>query len=249
LTQDIDRSWEALKNAENPRIHTFIATSDIHMQYKLKMSKEDVLERARSMVAYAKKLCSDIEFSAEDASRSDPEFLYRVFETVINAGATVINIPDTVGYTTPDEFFALIKGVRENVPNIDKAIISVHCHNDLGMAVANTLAAARAGATQLECTINGIGERAGNAALEEVIMAIKTRPSIFNLDCRLDTTHIHRSSRLISSITGVSVFIVRPLSFNISAPAASIREMILLASVISPDLSTPFLAYRSRTVI
>ncbi|MGI6084502.1 MAG: 2-isopropylmalate synthase [Acetivibrionales bacterium] len=205
LPQDIDKSWEAIKNAASPRIHVFLATSPIHMKYKLRMSPDEVLERSRSMVAYAKKYCSDIEFSAEDATRSEPEFLYRIFEAVIDAGATVINVPDTVGYTTPEEFFELIKNIRENVPNIDKAQIAVHCHNDLGMGVANTLAAARAGATQLECTINGIGERAGNAALEEIVMAIKTRPHIYDMDVRLDTTQIYRSSRLISSITGVPV--------------------------------------------
>ncbi|MGI6122791.1 MAG: 2-isopropylmalate synthase [Acetivibrionales bacterium] len=205
LPQDIDRSWEAIKNAVSPRIHVFLATSPIHMKYKLRMSPEEVLERSKKMVAYAKKYCSDIEFSAEDATRSEPEFLYRVFEAVIDAGATVINVPDTVGYTTPEEFYELIKNIRENVGNSDKAKIAVHCHNDLGMAVANTLAAARAGATQLECTINGIGERAGNAALEEIVMAIKTRPYLYDMNLRLDTTQITRSSKLISSITGVPV--------------------------------------------
>ncbi len=240
ITQDIDRSWEALKKAANPRIHTFIATSDIHMKYKLKMSPEDVLERARSMVAYAKKYCSDVEFSAEDASRSRPEFLYRVFETAINAGATVINVPDTVGYTTPEEFYELIKNVRENVPNIDKAIIAVHCHNDLGMAVANTLAAARAGATQLECTLNGIGERAGNAALEEIVMVLKTRPHIFNLDCRIDTTQIHRSSRLLSSITGVSVQPNKAIvGANAFAHESGIHQHGVLAEKSTYEIMTP----------
>jgi 2-isopropylmalate synthase len=205
LPKDIDCAWEAVKYAEKPRIHTFIATSDIHMKYKLKMRPEEVLENAINMVKYAKKYCEDIEFSAEDATRSNPEFLARIFEKVIEAGATVINIPDTVGYTTPDEFYSLIKTIKEKVSNIHKAEISVHCHNDLGMAVANTIAAAKAGATQLECTINGIGERAGNAALEEIVMALNTRRDFFDLDCNIDTTQIMRSSKLLSTITGIHV--------------------------------------------
>ncbi len=205
LTKDIDCAWEAVKYAKRPRIHTFIATSDVHMKYKLKMKPEEVLEQATNMVKHAKAYCEDIEFSAEDASRSNLEFLYRIIENVISAGATVVNIPDTVGYTTPDEYYHIIKSIKENVPNIHKAEISVHCHNDLGMAVANTLAAARAGATQLECTVNGIGERAGNAALEEIVMAINTRKDFYNLSCNVDTKQIIRSSTLLSSITGVKV--------------------------------------------
>lgn len=205
LPNDIDKSWEAIKNAANPMIHVFLATSPIHMEHKLRMQPDEVLDRAKKMVAYAKEYCSAIEFSAEDATRSEPEFLYRIIEAVINAGATVVNIPDTVGYTTPDEFYQLIKGIKDNVPNIDKARIAVHCHNDLGLGVANTLAAARAGATQLECTINGIGERAGNAALEEIVMAMKTRPQQFDFDLRIDTTQILKTSKLLSSITGVPV--------------------------------------------
>lgn len=200
---DIDAVWEALKNAEQPRIHTFIATSPIHMKHKLKMTPEQVLDVTERMVRYARKYCSDVEFSAEDATRSNPEFLYRVFEAAIAAGATVINVPDTVGYTTPDEFYMLIRNIREHVSNIEKAEISVHCHNDLGMAVANTLAAAKAGTKQLECTINGIGERAGNAALEEIVMAINTRKDLFDLSCNVDTTQIHRSSKLVSKLIGV----------------------------------------------
>lgn len=205
VEKDIDKAWEAVKIAENPRIHTFIATSDIHMRYKLKMSEDEVLERARSMVRYAKKYCSDIEFSPEDGSRTRPEFLYRVLEAVIAEGATVINIPDTVGYSAPLEFGSLIKGIRENVRGIDKAEISVHCHNDLGMAVANSLAAIENGARQIECTINGLGERAGNAALEELIMAINTRRDFYNIDHTIDTTQIYRTSRLVSSLTGINV--------------------------------------------
>jgi 2-isopropylmalate synthase len=239
-TEDIDSSWEAIKNAVSPRIHVFIATSPIHMEYKLKMSPDKVLERAVEMVKYAKKYCSDIEFSAEDATRSDPEFLCRVFEAAINAGATVINVPDTVGYTTPDEFYRLISTIKNNVSNIDKAIISVHCHNDLGMAVANTLAAARAGATQLECTINGIGERAGNAAMEEIVMALKTRPQLFDLDCRVDTTQIYRSSKLISSITGVSVQPNKAIvGANAFAHESGIHQHGVLANKITYEIMTP----------
>ncbi len=205
LESDIDQAWEAVKYAAKPRIHTFIATSDIHMKYKLKMKPEEVLKRAVDMVKYAKSYCEDIEFSAEDATRSNTDFLVKLIEKVIEAGATVVNIPDTVGYTTPDEFYQLIKTIREKVPNIDKAEISVHCHNDLGMAVANTLAAAMAGATQLECTINGIGERAGNAALEEIAMVLCTRKDFFDLHCGIETTQIIRASKLLSQITGVNV--------------------------------------------
>ncbi len=205
LTGDIDRAWEAIKNAENPRIHTFIATSDIHMKYKLKMEPDQVKQRAIDMVAHAKKYCSDIEFSAEDATRSDPYFLAELFEGVIQAGATTINIPDTVGYVTPNEFYEFITTIRENTPSMDKINISVHCHNDLGLAVANTLAAAKAGATQFECTINGIGERAGNAALEELVMVMDTRKDIYKMNSNIKTTEIMRTSSLLSRITGVNV--------------------------------------------
>ena len=240
LPQDIDKSWEAVKNAVSPRIHVFLATSPIHMQYKLRMSPEEVLERAKKMVTYAKQYCSDIEFSAEDATRSQPEFLYRVFEAVIDAGATVINVPDTVGYTTPDEFYELINNIRENVSNSDKAKIAVHCHNDLGLAVANTLAAARAGATQLECTINGIGERAGNAALEEIVMAIKTRPQQFDLDVQIDTTQILRTSKLISSITGSPVQPNKAIvGSNAFAHESGIHQHGVLAEKSTYEIMTP----------
>ncbi|MCR4436746.1 MAG: 2-isopropylmalate synthase [Clostridiales bacterium] len=205
VEKDIDRAWEAVRYAERPRIHTFIATSDIHMQYKLKMSEEEVFQRAVGMVKYAKKFCEDVEFSAEDASRSKPEFLYRILEGVIKAGATVVNIPDTVGYSTPEEFGRLIRNIRENVDGIHKVEISVHCHNDLGMATANTLSALLNGAVQLECTVNGLGERAGNAALEEIIMAIGTRKDFFGIGHNIDTTQIYRTSKLVSSLTGVNV--------------------------------------------
>jgi 2-isopropylmalate synthase len=204
--EDIDRAWEAVKGAENPRIHTFIATSDIHMKYKLKMTEEEVLERVAAMVKYARRYCGDLEFSAEDASRSRPEFLYRVLETAIKAGATVVNIPDTVGYATPREFGQFIKEIRNNVPNIDLAELSVHCHNDLGLAVANTLEALQNGAVQVECTINGLGERAGNASLEEIVMGLETRKDFFGEAVhRINTRQIYRTSKLVSKLTGIKV--------------------------------------------
>ncbi len=202
---DIDKAWEAVQHAARPRIHTFLATSPIHMKYKLRMDPEEVIERAAEMVAYAKQYCDDVEFSPEDAGRSDPEFLYLVLGEVIKAGATTLNIPDTVGYTTPDEFYRLIRGIIENTPGIENVIVSVHCHNDLGMATANTLAGLRAGARQAEVTINGIGERAGNTSLEEVVMALHTRRPVFGLETGIDTTQITRMSRMVSNYTGIPV--------------------------------------------
>lgn len=202
---DIDRAWEAIKYAEQPRIHTFLATSDIHLKYKLKKSREEVLEAAVAAVKYAKKYTSDVEFSAEDSSRSDLKYLCQVVEAAIDAGATVVNIPDTVGYGTPEEYGKFIRDIRENVPNIDKAIISVHCHNDLGLAVANSLAAIENGALQIEGTINGIGERAGNTALEEIIMALVTRKDFYNKEVHIKTEEIYRSSRLVRNLTGMTV--------------------------------------------
>lgn len=240
VEKDIDRAWEAVKVAENPRIHTFIATSDIHMKYKLKMSEDEVLERARSTVRYAKKYCSDIEFSPEDGSRTRPEFLYRVLEAVIAEGATVLNIPDTVGYSTPLEFGALIKGVRENVRGIDKVDISVHCHNDLGMAVANSLAAIENGARQIECTINGLGERAGNAALEELIMTLNTRRDFYQIDHNIDSTQIYRSSRLVSSLTGVNVQPNKAIvGINAFAHESGIHQHGVLAEKSTYEIMTP----------
>jgi len=202
---DIDKAWDAVRLAARPRIHTFLATSDLHMQYKLKMTRQQVLVRVREMVAYARSLCEDVEFSPEDAGRSDPEFLYLVLAEAIEAGATTLNIPDTVGYTMPNEFGALIEGIIRNTPKIENCIVSVHCHNDLGMATANTLAGIRAGARQAEVTINGIGERAGNTALEEVVMALQTRQSTLNLTTGIDTTQIMHMSRLVSNYTGILV--------------------------------------------
>jgi 2-isopropylmalate synthase len=202
---DIERAWEALKFSKRPRIHTFIATSDIHMKYKLKKEREEVLEMAKDGVSLARSLCPDVEFSAEDAFRSDREFLYRIIELAINAGASTINIPDTVGYAIPPEFGSLIKQICEKVPNIDKAILSCHCHNDLGLAVANSLAAIENGVRQVECTINGLGERAGNAAMEEIVMSIRTRPDFFNKYTDIHTEEIYKTSRMVSHLTGISV--------------------------------------------
>ncbi len=202
---DIERAGEALKPAARPRIHTFLATSPIHMKYKLKMDEAQVLSAITESVTLARSLCPEVDWSPEDATRSERDFLFKAIETAISAGANTINIPDTVGYTTPEEYFDLISAIRNNVSNIDKAIISSHCHNDLGLAVANSLSAMRAGARQIECTINGIGERAGNAALEEIVMAIKTRSDFYGVETGIDTTMITRVSKLVSSITGFKV--------------------------------------------
>ena len=216
---DIDSAWEALKQARQPRIHVFLSASDIHLMYQLKKSREQVLQTARDMVARAKQYSGDIEFSPMDASRTEPEYIYQIVAAVIDAGATTVNIPDTVGYATPGEFGSLIEGIFHNVSNISQAVISVHCHNDLGLAVANSLEAVRRGARQVECTVNGIGERAGNASLEEVVMAIKTRGDFFfNLSTGINTEQIYRSSRLVSEMTG---FPVQPNKAIVGANAFS----------------------------
>ncbi len=202
---DIDTAWDALKNGENPRIHTFLATSDIHLKYKLKMTRDEVLELAVASVKHAAKYTSNVEFSAEDATRSDLDFVCKVFSAVIAAGATTLNFPDTTGYAMPDEFGAQIAYLFANIPNIDKAVLSVHCHNDLGLAMANSLAAIKAGVRQVESTINGIGERAGNTAMEEVVMGIKTRPDIHKVTTDIVTEQIHPTSRMVSTITGMMV--------------------------------------------
>jgi len=201
----IDRAWEAVKEAEHPRIHVFLSASDIHLAHQLKKSRDEVLRMSQEMVARAKNYLDDVEFSPMDASRADPAYIYQILEAVIDAGATTVNIPDTVGYATPQEFGGLIQGIRDNVSDIGKAVISVHCHNDLGLAVANSLEAIRVGARQVECTINGIGERAGNASLEEIVMALKTRQNFFKLTTNIDTTQIYRTSRLVSELTGFSI--------------------------------------------
>ncbi|MGC2629651.1 MAG: 2-isopropylmalate synthase, partial [Rhodomicrobium sp.] len=203
--RDIDRAGEAVRGAKRGRIHTFIGTSPIHRQYQLQMSAEQVFENVVASVTRARSHTNDVEWSAMDATRTEPDFLCRCVEAAIASGATTINIPDTVGYTVPDEFYEMIKMLRERVPNADKAVFSTHCHNDLGLAVANSLAGLRAGARQIECTINGLGERAGNAALEEVVMAIKTRADVMPYWTNIDTTMIMRASRLVSAVSAFPV--------------------------------------------
>lgn len=207
IKKDIDAAADAIKSAKRGRIHVFLATSKIHLEHKLRKNKDEILNMAVDAVKYAKKKASDIEFSPEDASRSEKEFLYRIIESVIKAGATTVNIPDTVGYSMPAEYGQLIADIRNNVPNINKAVISVHCHDDLGVGVANSLAAIKNGARQVECTVNGIGERAGNASMEEVVMALKTRSDFYGCSTNLNTQEIYRASRLVSKYTG---FIVPP---------------------------------------
>jgi len=237
---DIETAASSLEPAEKPRIHTFIATSDIHMKYKLKKSRDEVIESAVKGVELARKYCDEVEFSAEDASRSEPEFLYRVFEAVINAGATIINVPDTVGYALPWEFGNLIKNIRKNVPNIEKAIISVHCHNDLGLAVANSLTAVQNGAGQVECTINGIGERAGNASLEEVVMAIATRQAQFEPITNIKTEEITPASRLLAEITSNDVQRNKAIvGLNAFAHEAGIHQHGVLNNPLTYEIMTP----------
>ncbi|MEM9646590.1 MAG: 2-isopropylmalate synthase, partial [Planctomycetota bacterium] len=203
--KDIDAAWDALKGAPSARIHVFLATSAIHREFKLRMSPDEIVERAVKGVRHAAGYCDDVEFSPEDAFRTEHDFLCRVVEAAIDAGATTINVPDTVGYATPGEIYDGIKMLRDRVPNIDRAVISMHCHDDLGMGVANSLAGVAAGAGQVECTINGIGERAGNAALEEVVMAMKTRGDFYHCDTRIDSKRLVPTSRLVSKVTGQSI--------------------------------------------
>lgn len=245
---DIDRTWEALKEAENPRIHTFVATSDIHLKYKFQKTREQILEQAVDSVKHAKKYCSDVEFSAEDASRSDVDFLVQVVEKVIDAGATVVNLPDTVGYAVPDEFGSFISEIITRVPNIDKAILSVHCHNDLGMAVANSLAGIINGARQVEGAINGIGERAGNASLEEIIMALYTRKSFYKKEININYNEIYRTSRLVSSMTGM---IIQPnkaiVGKNAFSHEAGIHQDGMLKNRSTYEIMSPELVGVSRS--
>ncbi|MGA9350197.1 MAG: 2-isopropylmalate synthase, partial [Anaerolineae bacterium] len=203
--KDIDVAAEALQGAARPRIHTGLGVSDVHIQYKLRTTRQKALEQGVEAVEYAKRFVEDVQYYTEDAGRADPEYLYRVLEAVIDAGATVVNIPDTTGYTTPPEWGALIRGIAENVPNIHKATISVHCHNDLGMATANSLAGVANGARQVECTINGIGERAGNTSLEEVVMALHTRRDVFGVTTGINTRMLYPASRLVSNLTSIVV--------------------------------------------
>ena len=237
---DIDRAWEALREAARPRLHTFLATSDIHMHHKLKKTRPEVLAMAREAVRRCKGHTDDVEFSAEDATRSDPDFLCEVVAAVLEEGATVINIPDTVGYTFPEEYAKLIRTLRAQVPGLERAILSVHCHNDLGLAVANSLAAVAAGARQVECTINGIGERAGNASLEELIMALHVRQDQFEFDTGVNTTELYRSSQLLSNITGVPVQPNKAIvGKNAFAHEAGIHQHGVLASPMTYEIMTP----------
>ncbi len=240
LEKDIDAAWDAVKIAADPRIHTFIATSPVHMEYKLKMTPEQVIERARQMVKYAAKYTSNIEFSCEDAMRSDPEFLVRICDAAIKSGAKVLNIPDTVGYTTPSEMKAMIEYLINNVPDSDKVEFSVHCHNDLGMAVANALGGVQGGALQIECTINGLGERAGNTSLEEVVMAIKTRPDLYAEAPRIDTRQIYRTSKLIYNIIGQSAPNNKPIvGANAFAHESGIHQHGVLENKSTYEIMTP----------
>lgn len=247
LKSDIDRAWEALSRGADPRIHLFIATSPLHMQYKLRKEPEKVLEMAREAVAYAAKYTGNVEFSAEDASRSDPEFLARVVEAAISAGATTINIPDTVGYAQPLEYAELIRYLIENVKNSHKAIFSVHCHNDLGLALANTLAAIGAGARQAEVTINGIGERAGNAALEELVMALNTRRDTYGVDCSIVTQQLYPASKLLSSIIGQPLALSKPVvGANAFAHESGIHQDGVLKKRETYEIMSPETIGRNR---
>jgi len=237
---DIERAWQALQGAARPRIHIFLATSDIHLKYKLRISRQECLEQARSSVRLAKSLCNDVEFSPEDATRTDPKFLCEVLEAVVEAGATTLNIPDTVGYTIPTEFAELIKTIRQNVRGIEKVTISAHCHNDLGLAVANTLAAIAAGARQVECSINGIGERAGNASLEEIVMTMRVRPDRYAYETGVETEQLFASSQLLSEITGVSVQPNKAIiGRNAFAHEAGIHQDGMLKNPLTYEIMTP----------
>jgi 2-isopropylmalate synthase len=237
---DIDRCWDAVKVAAKPRIHVFIATSDIHLKYKLKKTREQVLEDARQAVAYAKSLCPDVEFSAEDSTRSDLDYLSKVVEAVVEAGANVVNIPDTVGYTFPTEYAERIQYLRSHVPNIGKTTLSVHCHNDLGLAVANSLIAIQNGVRQVECTINGIGERAGNASLEEIVMALRTRKDLFGIQTGVNTEEIYPSSSMVTNLTGM---IVQPnkaiVGRNAFAHEAGIHQDGVLKEKLTYEIMRP----------
>ena len=237
---DIDRAWNAIKHGAKPRIHTFIATSDIHLKYKLKMTRDEVVNAAVDAVKYARSFTDNVEFSAEDGSRSDRDFLCRVFEAAIAAGASTVNLPDTVGYAIPDEFADLVRYVMAHTPNINQAVLSVHCHNDLGLATANTLAAISCGARQAEVTINGIGERAGNTAMEEVVMALHTRPNHLPLTTRVNTAYIYATSRLVSTITGI---IVQPnkavVGANAFAHEAGIHQDGMLKNPMTYEIMKP----------
>jgi 2-isopropylmalate synthase len=238
--QDIERAWQALKGAARPRIHVFLATSDIHLKYKLRISREQCLEQARESVALAKSFCNDVEFSPEDATRTDREFLCQVVQAVVDEGATTVNIPDTVGYTMPAEFGEIIRMLRERVRGIENVVISTHCHNDLGLAVANTLAALEAGARQVECTINGIGERAGNASLEEIVMAMRVRPDRYRFDTDVASEQLYPASQILSEITGVGVQPNKAIiGRNAFAHEAGIHQDGVLKNPLTYEIMTP----------
>jgi 2-isopropylmalate synthase len=237
---DIDRAWEALRDAPRPRIHVFLATSDIHLQYKLRITRDECLAQARDAVRHAKSLCADVEFSPEDATRTDPDFLCKILEAVVDAGATTLNIPDTVGYTVPAEFGDLIATIRRRVKGIENVTISAHCHNDLGMAVANTMAAIAAGARQVECTINGIGERAGNAALEEIVMAMRVRHDRYPYELGIVGEQLFAASQTLSEITGVPVQPNKAVTgCNAFAHEAGIHQDGMLKNPLTYEIMTP----------
>jgi len=238
---DIDAAWEALRDAERPVIHVFLATSEIHLKHKLKIDREEALQRVRSMVAYARNLCPTVEFSAEDATRSDWDYLCRVFEIAIESGATTINVPDTVGYTLPHEYEMLFRYLRERVPGMEDVVMSAHCHNDLGMATSNTLAAIKAGARQVEVTVNGLGERAGNTAMEEVVMALRTRPDCFgNADTRVNAQELLAASQLVSRLTSIPVQPNKAVvGANAFAHEAGIHQDGMLKNPLTYEIMTP----------
>ena len=237
---DIERAAQALSAAVRPRIHVFLATSDIHLQHKLRISRQQCLEQARDMVRLARTYCDDVEFSPEDATRTDPEFLFQVLEAVIEAGATTLNIPDTVGYTVPSEFGNLIQSIRQRVHGVEKAVISTHCHNDLGLAVANSLAAVAAGARQVECTINGIGERAGNASLEEIVMACHVRADRYPYETGIATEQLYPTSQMLEEITGIAVQPNKAIiGRNAFAHEAGIHQDGMLKNPLTYEIMTP----------
>ena len=237
---DIERAWEALKHAAQPRIHIVLATSDIHLKYKLRITRDQCVEQARESIRFAKSLCDDVEFSSEDATRTDPDFLCRVLDAVVEVGATTLNIADTVGYTVPTEFGDLITTIRRRVKGIENVTISAHCHNDLGMAVANALAAVAAGARQVECTINGIGERAGNASLEEIVMAMRIRPDRYAYETGIVGEQIFSASQLLSEITGVPVQPNKAIiGRNAFAHEAGIHQDGVLKNPLTYEIMTP----------
>jgi 2-isopropylmalate synthase len=239
-TGDVDRAWEALQGAARPRIHIFLATSDIHLKYKLRITREQCLEQARNAVQHAKSLCADVEFSPEDATRTQVTFLCQVIEAVIEAGATTVNIPDTVGYSMPEEYGKLIRTLYENVKGIDKVVISTHCHNDLGLAVANSLAGVQNGARQVECTINGIGERAGNASLEEIVMAMRVRPDRYGYDTGVASEQLYPSSQMLAEITRVPVQPNKAITGrNAFAHEAGIHQDGMLKNPLTYEIMTP----------